>query len=106
MTLALHRSMILRLWDGLITAGTILAVAVVGKRGHPLFGRQTNSRLYVLFKEGGCEMLEVYSEKLGATIIVPDEVTDNEMHFEDTDSTSLVGWTHGGWNNSGGGGSW
>jgi len=52
------------------------------------------------------EMLEVYSEKLDATIIVPDEASDNEMNFADTDSTSLVGWTHGGWNNSGGGANW
>ena len=52
-------------------------------------------------------MLEVYSEKLDATIIVPDEASDNEMNFADTDSTSLVGWTHrGGWNNSGGGANW
>ena len=51
-------------------------------------------------------MLEVYSEKLDATIIVSDEATDNEMNFAEADSTSLVGWTHGGWNNSGGGGSW
>ena len=60
----------------------------------------------IFSQRGGYEMLEVYSEKLDATIIVSDEATDNEMNFAEADSTSLVGWTHGDWNNSGGGGSW
>lgn len=55
---------------------------------------------------GGYEMLEVYSEKLDATIIVSDDASENDMNIVDTDSTSLVGWVHGGWSNSGGGGNW
>lgn len=52
-------------------------------------------------------MLEVYSEKLNTTIFIPDEEHDDvEMNFVEADSSSLVGWSHGGWNNSNGGGSW
>lgn len=51
--------------------------------------------------------LEIYSEKLGAMIKVSEEVSenDNQVIMEDNNST-MVGWTHGGWNNDSGGGSW
>ena len=51
--------------------------------------------------------LEIYSEKLGTKVEVIEQVSDEEMQviMEDCNS-SLVGWTHGGWNNDGGGASW
>jgi len=52
-------------------------------------------------------MIEVYSEKLDAVIAVPEETEDMEQQYSaETDSSSLVGWCHGGWDNTNGGGSW
>ena len=46
--------------------------------------------------------IKVYSEKLGKEIIV----SDTQLPLEPDDNiTSLVGWSHGGWNNDNGGGS-
>lgn len=51
--------------------------------------------------------LEIYSEKLGAMVKVSEEISesDNQVIMEDS-SSSMVGWSHGGWNNSGGGANW
>ncbi|MCD7791070.1 MAG: hypothetical protein LUH55_11245 [Bacteroides thetaiotaomicron] len=51
--------------------------------------------------------IEVYSEKLGTTIKVSEDVSDKEVQviMDDTNS-SLAGWTHGGWNNDNGGAGW
>lgn len=49
--------------------------------------------------------LEIYSEKLGANVKVSEVANDVKVIMEDTNS-SLVGWSHGGWNNSNGGGNW
>lgn len=46
--------------------------------------------------------IRVFSEKLGKEIVVSEQVTP--VIIED-DTTSLVGWSHGGWNNDNGGGS-
>ena len=52
-------------------------------------------------KRGSME-IKVYSEKLGKEIIV----SDTQLPLEPDDNiTSLVGWSHGGWNNDNGGGS-
>lgn len=52
-------------------------------------------------------MLEIYSDKLGVLVKVSENVTKEQVQvvLEDN-SSSLVGWTHGGWNNDNGGGSW
>jgi len=51
-------------------------------------------------------MIEIYSEKLNTTVKISDSVSDEQVQtvLEDTNS-SLVGWSHGGWNNDNGGGS-
>lgn len=51
--------------------------------------------------------LEIYSEKLGAMVKISEELSesDNQVIMEDSCS-SMVGWSHGGWNNSGGGANW
>lgn len=50
---------------------------------------------------------EVYSEKLDSTVKVCADASDTEINaFTEDDSSALVGWSHHGWNNSGGGGSW
>lgn len=50
------------------------------------------------------EKKEIYSEKLGRNVVIsadlPDEVC--KIIMEDADS-SMVGWTHNGWNNDNGG---
>lgn len=50
---------------------------------------------------------EVYSDKLKSMIKVSENISDDENRviMEDVNS-SMVGWTHGGWNNNSGGGSW
>lgn len=50
--------------------------------------------------------IEVYSEKLGTTVKVSENISNQEVEIimNDTNST-LAGWTHGGWNNDNGGGS-
>ena len=52
-------------------------------------------------------MLEIYSDKLGVLVKVSENVTKEQVQvvLEDN-SSSLVGWTHGGWNSDNGGGSW
>ncbi len=50
-------------------------------------------------------MVEIYSEKLDCKITVSEDNV-SEIEFVDDENSTLVGWTHGGWNNSGGGGSW
>lgn len=51
--------------------------------------------------------IEVYSEKLGTTIKVTENISEEEMQVVLEDScSSLVGWTHGGWNNDSGGAGW
>lgn len=51
--------------------------------------------------------IEIYSEKLGTVVKVSENITDEDMQIimEDANS-SLVGWSHGGWNNDSGGGNW
>ena len=49
------------------------------------------------------EGIQVYSEKLDSIIVIDDEPSDVAC-IASLDDSSLVGWTHGGWNNSGGGG--
>lgn len=53
------------------------------------------------------EKTKIYSEKLGKEIEVSSEVTDDfcKIVMEDAQS-SLVGWTHNGWNNDNGGAGW
>lgn len=50
------------------------------------------------------EEIKVYSSKLGKEVSVSTEVSDNNARIimEDCES-SLVGWSHGGWNNDNGG---
>lgn len=52
-------------------------------------------------------MLEVYSEKLGqlVSISVDDAEGEGRIVMEESND-SLVGWTHGGWNNDNGGAGW
>ena len=45
--------------------------------------------------------IKVFSEKIGKEIIVSADVPT----ITEDDATSLVGWSHGGWNNDNGGGS-
>lgn len=51
--------------------------------------------------------VSIYSEKLGKAVNVSNEVSDKNLKVivESADS-SMVGWTHKGWNNDNGGGSW
>jgi len=54
--------------------------------------------------------MEFYSEKLGKLVTIetaPEEMATNKeaIKIEDTQD-SLIGWTHGGWNNDNGGGGW
>ena len=50
--------------------------------------------------------LEIYSEKLGAMVKVSEENADNYAQvIMEYVSSSLVGWSHGGWNNDNGGAS-
>lgn len=50
---------------------------------------------------------EVYSEKLGAMVKVSENISEDEMQIIMEDSNaSLVGWSHGGWNNDNGGANW
>lgn len=53
------------------------------------------------------QMLEVYSEKLGqlVSISVDDAEGESRIVMEESND-SLVGWTHGGWNNDNGGAGW
>ena len=51
------------------------------------------------------EDIQVYSEKLDSTIVIDNESIDDAC-VTSLDDSSLVGWTHHGWNNSDGGGSW
>lgn len=50
--------------------------------------------------------IKVFSEKLGKKVNIVTELSEDEAKviMQDCDS-SLVGWTHGGWNNDNGGGS-
>lgn len=55
------------------------------------------------------ESIQVYSEKLDAIITIDREFVDDcgcASCFDTFDDSSLVGWSHHGWNNAGGGGSW
>ena len=50
--------------------------------------------------------LEVYSEKLGTMVTVKDNISEDEIQIVmEDEKSSLVGWTHGGWNNDKGGAS-
>jgi hypothetical protein len=51
--------------------------------------------------------IEVYSEKLDSMVKISENVSEDEKQIimEETNS-SMVGWTHGGWNNDSGGGNW
>lgn len=52
-------------------------------------------------------MLEVYSEKLGRLVSITVDETEGESRIVmDESNDSLVGWTHGGWNNDNGGAGW
>lgn len=51
-------------------------------------------------------VLEIYSEKTGKTVTVSEVLGECSRYVvEDTDS-SMVGWTHNGWNNDNGGAGW
>lgn len=50
--------------------------------------------------------MELYSEKLGKLISISDERTDEEHIVMEDSTDSLVGWSHGGWNNDNGGAGW
>lgn len=53
------------------------------------------------------QMLEVYSEKLGQLVSISVDDTEGESRIVMEESNdSLVGWTHGGWNNDNGGAGW
>ncbi len=54
--------------------------------------------------------MEIYSEKLGKLVSIETSLeeknTDSkEVRIEDVQD-SLIGWTHGGWNNDNGGAGW
>lgn len=50
---------------------------------------------------------EVYSEKLGTTIKISENLSDDDVQvIMENSHSSLVGWCHGGWNNDSGGGNW
>lgn len=51
--------------------------------------------------------MEIFSDKLGKliSIIAEDTAEDEQVMMEDSND-SLVGWTHGGWNNDSGGAGW
>ena len=51
------------------------------------------------------DKLEVYSEKLGKTIIISEETKGKDIIFDD-DVSSMAGWVHNGWNNDNGGAGW
>ena len=61
---------------------------------------------YTTIRRKIIEEIKVFSEKIGKTISIATELSEDEAKviMEDCDS-SLVGWTHGGWNNDNGGGS-
>lgn len=51
--------------------------------------------------------MEIYSEKLGQLIDITEENTESaENIVMDDTCDSLVGWSHGGWNNDNGGAGW
>lgn len=48
--------------------------------------------------------LEIYSDKLGSVVKLSECISEDDMQIIMEDNkTSLVGWTHGGWNNENGG---
>ena len=51
------------------------------------------------------ESIQVYSEKLDSIIAIDNESIDDAC-VSSLDDSSLVGWTHHGWNNRDGGGNW
>ena len=51
------------------------------------------------------ECIQVYSEKLDSIIVIDNESIDDGC-ASPLDDSSLGGWTHHGWNNSGGGANW
>ena len=52
------------------------------------------------------ENVQVYSEKLGTVITIENECVDSYRFVSLDEDSFLVGWSHHGWNNSNGGGSW
>lgn len=51
-------------------------------------------------------MKEIYSEKLGAMVKISDSDDEQVQAVLEDSSSSLVGWTHNGWNNDNGGANW
>lgn len=51
------------------------------------------------------ENLDVYSEKLGKTMTISEAFGENG-NTEKESGSSMVGWTHNGWNNDNGGAGW
>ena len=68
-------------------------------------GEICNYTTYVL-RRMDMEYIKVFSEKLEKNVSVSSVLSEEEAKIimEDCDS-SLVGWSHGGWNNDNGGGS-
>lgn len=49
----------------------------------------------------------IYSEKLGQLVDIVDEKSESDDDIVlDDNCDSLVGWSHGGWNNDNGGAGW
>lgn len=46
--------------------------------------------------------IKVFSEKMGEEIVISEKIIPT---VTENDTASLVGWSHGGWNNDNGGGS-
>lgn len=50
--------------------------------------------------------LEIYSEKLGKTMTISETSDGNRGYIVEDIDSSMVGWTHNGWNNDNGGAGW
>ena len=51
------------------------------------------------------EGIQIYSEKLDSIIVIDNESADDAC-VASFDDSSLVGWSHHGWSNEGGGANW
>lgn len=50
--------------------------------------------------------LSIYSEKLGKTVTISENLNVDERYVIEDAGSSMVGWTHNGWNNDNGGAGW
>lgn len=50
--------------------------------------------------------LRVYSEKLGKMVTISENAEDAGCFVIEDSGSSMVGWTHNGWNNDNGGAGW